>query len=96
MAIDDAKLVELAHLARLELDPARNAQLKDDLGRMLAMVEQLGSDDHEPGAKAKAKENSSAPSLRLRPDQAKPAPDQLASLAPRHERGFVVVPQTID
>lgn len=47
MNVDDALLSKLTQLAKLELDPKRQEQLKGDLKNILAMVEKLKEVDVE-------------------------------------------------
>ncbi|HYE54666.1 MAG TPA: Asp-tRNA(Asn)/Glu-tRNA(Gln) amidotransferase subunit GatC [Chitinophagaceae bacterium] len=41
MEVNDALLDKLAHLARLDIDPAEKEGLKQDLQRMISFVEKL-------------------------------------------------------
>ncbi len=92
----DAREVEhLARLARLDLTPQEQDNLRGDLGRILGYFEQLRGVDT-----AEAEEMQRPVSLInvLREDVPGEvlAPEVVAALAPEREGGFIRVPRTVE
>lgn len=95
MAIDEERVLAVARLARLSLEPAEAARIRTDLQRILDMVEALQAapaDEVEPMAHPL---DTVQP---LRPDRVT-EPDQREALmrgAPLARDGWFLVPRVIE
>ncbi|MFM7194216.1 MAG: Asp-tRNA(Asn)/Glu-tRNA(Gln) amidotransferase subunit GatC [Bacteroidota bacterium] len=94
MPIELSTLEKLAHLSRLELDPATQEQMLGDLNRMVAFVEKLSEVDTtgvEPLTTMTHEINQ------VRPDVPATPLDGSAVFknAPEHKDGFFRVPKVI-
>ncbi len=93
MALDDKQLAQLAHLARLQLDPAQAAALRADLDKMLDLASKVTAATAGTIAPVAHVQDGNQP---LRPDQPEPAPAGLAQAAPDTVGGMVAVPKVVD
>ena len=94
MTVDDALVLRLADLAKLEVPERRVAQLRDDLAHILTMVEKLNEldlDGVEPLRYVTETERA------LRPDRAGEHLDRDRALenAPDEDGAFFRVPRVI-
>jgi len=94
MPIGIETLEKLAHLSRLELDPAAQDKMLNDLNRMVSFVEKLSEVDTngvEPLTTMTHEVN------RMRPDvPAEPmTEEEVFKNAPLHQDGFFRVPRVI-
>jgi aspartyl-tRNA(Asn)/glutamyl-tRNA(Gln) amidotransferase subunit C len=95
MIVDDALVLRLAKLAKLDLPPDRIADLRRDLDQILQMVDRLNElelSDVDPLRYVVGTEQS------LRPDREAPHLDRTAALnnAPDHDGAYFRVPRVID
>lgn len=95
MASSPVDIHAVAHLARLELTPAEEAQFATQLGDVLAYMEQLKEaavEGVEPLAHAVPLNNVA------RPDQVRPSLPQAAALsnAPASANGLFIVPKIVE
>ena len=95
MNIDRDTLHKLAHLARLEINPAEEQQLLTDLSKMVSFVEKLKEVDTtgvEPLTSMAQEVNT------WREDEVKPHLKRSIALgqAPAHDDTFFTVPKVID
>lgn len=95
MNIDDFVLVNVAHLAKIELSSKQKNQLQSELGTILELVEQISSTNTDNVAPLAHPLEASQP---LRIDKAEPVSDidKIQSLAPHTEQGMYIVPKVID
>ena len=93
--IDDKQLHLLEELARLRIDPARIAEFQEDLGRMLALIDDLQQANTEG---VEPLTNPCDDSQRLRADEVREENqrDLFQQNAPRSEAGLYLVPQVVD
>ncbi|SFU89582.1 Asp-tRNA(Asn)/Glu-tRNA(Gln) amidotransferase subunit GatC [Halomonas korlensis] len=95
MAIDKTDVLRAAHLARLGLSDEEASHYQDDLGRILAMVDQLqGLDTHGVAPLAHPLDATQ----RLRADEVT-EPDrreQFQRCAPAVEEGLYLVPRVVE
>ena len=95
MTINEALIDQLAHLARLEFEPAARTEITDDLNRILAFVEQLNevdTDGVEPLIYLVDEPNlirDDAPRLDISQDDA-------LQNAPKHDSDYFRVPKVIE
>lgn len=95
MTINEALIDQLAHLARLEFEPAAKAEITNDLNRILAFVEQLNevdTDGVEPLIYLVDEPNlirDDAPRLDISQDDA-------LQNAPKHDSDYFRVPKVIE
>jgi len=95
LAITRETVLHIARLARLELDPNEVEKMRDDLGKILGYVEQLGELSIESVPETSHVAAERAP---LRPDALVPSLDNDAALgeAPRRAGGAFAVPAFVD
>ena len=93
--IDAKQLHLLEELARLRIAPARAAELQEELGRMLALIDDLQQADTEGVAPLT---NPCDDVQRLRADEVTEANqrDLFQQNAPQSEAGLYLVPQVVD
>lgn len=95
MEVSEEELAHIAHLARLALDPGEVPRLREDLARILALVDEMNaveSADLAPMA------HPVEMAQRLRPDEVR-EPDRRDLLqrgAPEVADGLYLVPRVID
>ena len=94
MEVNDAMFNKLAHLSRLEFNESEKAQIKNDLQRMIEMVEKLNElnlDNVEPLLHISDEVNV------LREDEIKGSISREEALknAPHHDEQFFKVPKVI-
>lgn len=95
MALEHAEVMRAAHLARLGLNDDEAARYVDDLGRILAMVDQLQSLDTEGVAPLAHPLDATQ---RLRADEVTEANrrDDFQRGAPAVEKGLYLVPRVVE
>lgn len=95
MQIDKETLKKIAHLARLEFDPAKEDELKKDLEEILSWVEKLGELDTE-GIEPLV--NMSYEVNAMREDQAGEPLSRERGLknAPKHDNEYFRVPKVLE
>ncbi len=93
LSLDQVK--QVAHLARLELSPAQAGAMAQQLGNILAMVDQLRQADTD-GVAPMA--HPLEMTQRLRPDTVTEADQRetFQSIAPSVQDGLYVVPKVIE
>ncbi len=95
MALDEATVAKIAHLARIRLDEEQRPALAEELNHILGWVEQLSevnTDDVPPMT-------SVAPhGLRRRADEVADGhyPDRVLGNAPESASGFYAVPKVVE
>jgi aspartyl-tRNA(Asn)/glutamyl-tRNA(Gln) amidotransferase subunit C len=99
MSLSIEDVVRMAHLARLELPSAQQAQIRDQLNGFFGLVEQMGAVDTR-GVEPLYTPLSAvqAVPLRLRDDVVTQSVDRAAqqAVAPAIERGLYLVPRVIE
>lgn len=95
MNIDQETLKKVAHLARLEVDPEKEADMIKDLGAILTWVEKLKEVDTTGVAPLT---HMSFEKNMLREDVAKSQLTREEALknAPRHDGEYFIVPKVLD
>jgi aspartyl-tRNA(Asn)/glutamyl-tRNA(Gln) amidotransferase subunit C len=95
MAIDEATVRKVAHLARIALPEARVAPMAQELNAILAWIEQLQEVDVEGVAPMASAVDVSLPQ---RVDEVTEggAPERVLANAPKAEDGFFVVPKVVE
>ena len=95
MALEHAEVRRAAHLARLGLNDDEAARYVDDLGRILAMVDQLQSLDTEGVAPLAHPLDATQ---RLRADEVTEPNrrDDFQRCAPAVEKGLYLVPRVVE
>ncbi len=94
MKIEEALILRLEHLARLELQPSERERLQQDLNRILEMVEKMdGLDTANVEPLVYVNEDVNV----LREDQVKGASGRDAALrnAPQQDGAYFLAPQVI-
>jgi aspartyl-tRNA(Asn)/glutamyl-tRNA(Gln) amidotransferase subunit C len=95
MSLTLPEVERIAHLARIQLDPAEAQHMHAQINDIFGLIEQLQSVDTTGVAPMT---NPQEMALRLRPDDPT-EPDQRAecqAVAPAHERGLYLVPKVIE
>lgn len=95
MAIGDQELARLLDLARLELSPAEADEVRADLERILAYVDELRGVDVE-GLEPLVRPIDLRDVLREDETRESLPREAVEALAPATEDGFVRVPRTVD
>jgi len=92
MSVDRDEVLRIAQLAEIEVDDASLPELADQLSRIIEYVAQLGT---LPGGEQNRPFIAGPDTVRLRPDDVRPAPLALPldELAPAFKDGFFVVPR---
>ncbi|MDI5936183.1 Asp-tRNA(Asn)/Glu-tRNA(Gln) amidotransferase subunit GatC [Halomonas sp. M4R5S39] len=95
MALEHAEVMRAAHLARLGLNDDEAARYVDDLGRILAMVDQLQSLDTADVAPLAHPLDATQ---RLRADEVTEPNrrDDFQRCAPAVEKGLYLVPRVVE
>lgn len=95
MAIDEATVRKVAHLARLALPEERVAPMAQELNGILAWIEQLQEVDVDGVAPMASAVDVSLPQ---RVDEVTDggAPERVLANAPKAEDGFFVVPKVVE
>jgi len=95
MALEHADVLRAAHLARLGLDDDEAAHYLDDLGRILAMVDQLQTLDTDGVAPLA---HPLETTQRLRADEVTESDqrDHFQQGAPAVEQGLYLVPRVVE
>ena len=95
MAVDEDTVKRIARLARLALDEAQMASLKDELNALIAWVEQLREVDV---AGVPPMTSVVEQKLKMRKDEVTDGgyPDDLMKNAPLSENHFFVVPKVVE
>ncbi|MDW7746129.1 Asp-tRNA(Asn)/Glu-tRNA(Gln) amidotransferase subunit GatC [Halomonas sp.] len=95
MALEHADVLRAAHLARLGLDDDEAAHYLDDLGRILAMVDQLQTLDTEGVAPLA---HPLETTQRLRADEVTETDqrERFQRCAPAVEQGLYLVPRVVE
>ena len=94
-SVSAEELAHIAHLARLALDPEDIPRLREELARILALVDEMNAVD-TAGLEAMA--HPMEMDQRLRPDEVR-EPDQRELLqrgAPETDDGLYLVPRVIE
>jgi len=95
MAVDEDTVKRIARLARLALDEAQTASIKDELNALIAWVEQLREVDVTgvPPMTSVVEQK-----LKMRKDEVTDGgyPDDLMKNAPLSEQHFFVVPKVVE
>lgn len=95
MAVDEDTVRQVAHLARVQIDPDRVAGYADEMSKVLALAEQMQAVDTE-AVEAMAHPTNAV--QRLREDKVVDdnSREQFQSIAPETEDGYYLVPQVIE
>jgi aspartyl-tRNA(Asn)/glutamyl-tRNA(Gln) amidotransferase subunit C len=95
MSLSPEQVKQVAHLARLQLDPAQTAAMTQQLSNILAMVDQLTQAD-TAGVSPMA--HPLEMTQRLRPDvvNERDQRETFQSIAPAVQDGLYVVPKVIE
>jgi aspartyl-tRNA(Asn)/glutamyl-tRNA(Gln) amidotransferase subunit C len=95
MSVDEDTVKRIARLARLALDEAQAASMKDELNALIAWVEQLRevNVDGVPPMTSVVEQK-----LKMRSDEVTDGgyPDDLMKNAPMSENHFFVVPKVVE
>ncbi|MGQ7247635.1 Asp-tRNA(Asn)/Glu-tRNA(Gln) amidotransferase subunit GatC [Halomonas sp. V046] len=95
MALEHAEVLRAAHLARIDLSEHDASHYLDDIGRILAMVDQLQSLDTDGVAPLAHPLDATQ---RLRADEVTETDqrDSYQSVAPQVENGLYLVPRVVE
>ena len=95
MSLDKTQVEKIAHLARLEIDPADVTEYATNLSNILDLVEQMDAVDTE-GVKPMAHPTDAVQRLREDVVTESDQRDQFQAIAPQAENGLFLVPKVIE
>ncbi len=95
MSLDKTQVEKIAHLARLEIDPADVTEYATNLSNILDLVEQMDAVDTE-GVKPMAHPTDAVQRLREDVVTESDQRDQFQAIAPQVENGLFLVPKVIE
>jgi aspartyl-tRNA(Asn)/glutamyl-tRNA(Gln) amidotransferase subunit C len=95
MALDESEVLRIAHLARLQLDPADTERMGAELGQILEFVEQMNVVDV---AEVAPMAHPLDATQRLRPDAVTETDqrERYQAIAPAVAGGLYLVPKVIE
>ena len=93
MSLDNEQLLHLAHLARLEIDPAESERLGTEMERMVALAARVAAAAADSSLPIAHIQQGSQP---LRPDDPQPVSGNLSGSAAEADAGMVAVPRVVD
>ena len=95
MSLDKTQVEKIAHLARLEIDPADVTEYATNLSNILDLVEQMDAVDTE-GVDPMAHPTDAVQRLREDVVTEHDQRDQFQAIAPQVENGLYLVPKVIE
>ena len=95
MSLDKTQVEKIAHLARLQIDPADVPEYATNLSNILDLVEQMDAVDTE-GVDPMAHPTDAVQRLREDVVTETDQRDQFQSIAPQVENGLYLVPKVIE
>ena len=95
MSLDKAQVEKIAHLARLQIDPADVPEYATNLSNILDLVEQMDVVDTE-GVNPMAHPTDAVQRLREDVVTETDQRDRFQSIAPQVENGLYLVPKVIE
>lgn len=95
MSLDKTQVEKIAHLARLQIDPADVPEYATNLSNILDLVEQMDVVDTE-GVNPMAHPTDAVQRLREDVVTETDQRDQFQSIAPQVENGLYLVPKVIE
>ncbi len=95
MSLDKTQVEKIAHLARLQIDPADVPEYATNLSNILDLVEQMGVVDTE-GVDPMAHPTDAMQRLREDVVTETDQRDRFQSIAPQVENGLYLVPKVIE
>ena len=95
MSLDKTQVEKIAHLARLQIDPADAPEYATNLSNILDLVEQMDAVDTE-GVDPMAHPTDAVQRLREDVVTETDQRDQFQSIAPQVENGLYLVPKVIE
>jgi aspartyl-tRNA(Asn)/glutamyl-tRNA(Gln) amidotransferase subunit C len=95
MSLDKTQVEKIAHLARLQIDPADVPEYATNLSNILDLVEQMDAVDTE-GVNPMAHPTDAMQRLREDVVTERDQRDQFQAIAPQVENGLYLVPKVIE
>jgi len=95
MSLDKSQVEKIAHLARLQIDPADVPEYATNLSNILDLVEQMDAVDTE-GVDPMAHPTDAVQRLREDVVTEHDQRDQFQAIAPQVENGLYLVPRVIE
>ncbi len=95
MSLDKSQVEKIAHLARLQIDPADVPEYATNLSNILDLVEQMDAVDTE-GVDPMAHPTDAVQRLREDVVTEHDQRDQFQAIAPQVENGLYLVPKVIE
>ena len=95
MSLDKTQVEKIAHLARLQIDPADVPEYATNLSNILDLVEQMDAVDTE-GVNPMAHPTDAVQRLREDSVTETDQRDQFQAIAPQVENGLYLVPKVIE
>ena len=93
MSLDKEQLARLAHLARLEIDPAEADRLGADMEKIVELAARVAASAADSSLPIAHIQQAHQP---LRSDDPKPVSENLSQRAAQEDAGMVVVPKVVD